>query len=78
MQTMSQELAAVEHGSPFATIQSQIISGYAGDGLTLNPCLGTVEQVGQLYFRPCNNSTRGQTTKIVANTFFPNCQTPLR
>jgi hypothetical protein len=28
------------------------------------------------YFRPNNNATRGQTGKIVANTFFPNCQTP--
>ena len=28
------------------------------------------------YFRPGNNATRGQTSKIVANTFFPNCQTP--
>jgi hypothetical protein len=26
------------------------------------------------YFRPNNNATRGQTSKIVANTFFPNCQ----
>jgi hypothetical protein len=25
------------------------------------------------YFRPNNNATRGQTSKIVANTFFPNC-----
>jgi hypothetical protein len=28
------------------------------------------------YFRPNNNATRGQTSKIVSNTFFPNCQTP--
>jgi hypothetical protein len=26
------------------------------------------------YFRPNTNATRGQTSKIVANTFFPNCQ----
>ncbi len=25
------------------------------------------------YFRPGNNATRGQTSKIVANTFFPEC-----
>jgi hypothetical protein len=30
------------------------------------------------YFRPGNNATRGQSSKIVANTFFPGCQTPLR
>ncbi len=27
-------------------------------------------------FRPQNNATRGQVSKIVANTFFPSCQTP--
>jgi hypothetical protein len=26
------------------------------------------------YFRPNNNATRGQTSKIVSNTFFPDCQ----
>jgi hypothetical protein len=30
------------------------------------------------YFRPNNNATRGQTSKIVANTFYPDCQTPAR
>ena len=30
------------------------------------------------YFRPGNNATRGQTSKIVANTFFPNCQADKR
>lgn len=30
------------------------------------------------YFRPNNPLTRGQTSKIVANTFFPDCQTPNR
>jgi streptogramin lyase len=30
------------------------------------------------YFRPYNNVTRGQASKIVANTFFPGCQTPER
>jgi hypothetical protein len=53
-----------------------VISGYAGDGVTANPCTAQVEQSGHLYFRPCNNATRGQTSKIVANTFFPNCETP--
>lgn len=30
------------------------------------------------YFRPFNNVTRGQASKIVANTFFPGCETPSR
>jgi hypothetical protein len=28
------------------------------------------------YFLPNNNATRGQTSKIVSNTFFPNCNPP--
>jgi hypothetical protein len=48
-----------------------IIGGYQ--------CGGPVEPCGSgnlPYFRPNGNATRGQTSKIVANTFFPNCQTP--
>ncbi len=44
------------------------------------PCGGPGEPCmppGNLpYFRPNNNATRGQTSKIVANTFFPDCQAP--
>lgn len=47
-----------------------IISGYACGGAG-EPCPGT-------YYRPGLNVTRGQTSKIVGNTFFPNCQTPAR
>jgi uncharacterized delta-60 repeat protein len=48
------------------------ISGYpcGGDG---EPC---VPPENRYYFRPANNVTRGQSSKIVANTFFPGCQTP--
>jgi hypothetical protein len=45
-----------------------IIGGYACGGGG-EPCPGT-------YFRPYSDVTRGQSAKIVANTFFPNCQTP--
>jgi len=41
------------------------------------PCGGPDEpcQPGNLpYFRPGNNATMGQTSKIVGNTFFPDCQ----
>ncbi|HEY0071215.1 MAG TPA: S-layer homology domain-containing protein [Chloroflexia bacterium] len=51
-----------------------IMSGYAcgGEG---EPC--NASGLGALpYFRPNNNATRGQVAKIVANTFFPDCQTP--
>jgi hypothetical protein len=49
-----------------------IMSGYACGGLG-EPC---VPPDNLPYFRPNNNATRGQTSKIVANTFFPDCQTP--
>jgi outer membrane protein assembly factor BamB len=41
------------------------------------PCGGENEPCGSgnlPYFRPYNDVTRGQASKIVANTFFPNCQ----
>ncbi|MEO8285003.1 MAG: S-layer homology domain-containing protein [Chloroflexota bacterium] len=50
-----------------------IINGY--------PCGSVGEPCGNgnlPYFRPNANATRGQTSKIVANTFYPNCQTPSR
>jgi hypothetical protein len=44
------------------------------------PCGGAGEPCvppGNLpYFRPNNNATRGQTSKIVSNTFFPGCDPP--
>jgi hypothetical protein len=46
------------------------ISGY--------PCGGAGEACGAgslPYFRPSNKVTRGQASKIVANTFFPGCST---
>jgi len=45
-----------------------VMSGY--------PCGGTGEPCGPgnlPYFRPAANATRGQTSKIVSNTFFPEC-----
>jgi hypothetical protein len=48
-----------------------IMGGYA--------CGGAGEPCGpgnKPYFRPNARATRGQTSKIVANTFYPNCQTP--
>ncbi len=43
-----------------------VINGYQCGG-SGEPCPGT-------YYRPGSNVTRGQTSKIVANTFYPNCQ----
>jgi hypothetical protein len=49
-----------------------LINGYPCGGAG-EPCVPP----GNLpYFRPNNNATRGQTSKIVSNAFFPACQTP--
>ncbi|HEX8219096.1 MAG TPA: S-layer homology domain-containing protein, partial [Chloroflexia bacterium] len=45
---------------------------------TSDPRSGPCDGSNRPYFRPSNNVTRGQAAKIVANTFFPNCQTPAR
>ncbi|HKP51659.1 MAG TPA: S-layer homology domain-containing protein [Chloroflexia bacterium] len=48
-----------------------IMGGYTcgGEG---EPC----DDENRPYFRPYNNVTRGQASKIVAGAFYPNCQTP--
>jgi hypothetical protein len=56
-----------------------VVSGYDCGGT--NPATGTAEPCdgqSRKYFRVNNNVTRGQTAKIVAETFFPNCVTPAR
>ena len=57
-----------------------IIDGYdCGTGY-INPCTGLLETCDQArlsYYRWCSNVTRGQTAKIVTNTFFPGGCAPL-
>jgi uncharacterized delta-60 repeat protein len=48
------------------------ITGYPCGGAG-EPC---VPPENRYYFRPNNQVTRGQSAKIVANAFFPGCQTP--
>jgi hypothetical protein len=50
-----------------------VMSGYdcGGEG---EPC----DNKNRPYFRPFNNVTRGQASKIVANTFIPACEAPSR
>ncbi len=50
-----------------------VMSGYPCGGVG-EPC---VPPGNRPYFRPFAQITRGQTSKIVANTFYPNCQTPV-
>jgi hypothetical protein len=71
-----QQFEDVLPGSTFYTYTYRlalhnIMSGY--------PCGGVGEPCGPTslpYFRPANSASRGQTTKIVANTFFPACTPP--
>jgi hypothetical protein len=49
-----------------------VMSGYVCGG----PGEACVPPGNRPYFRPANNVTRGQTSKIVGNTFFPGCFTP--
>jgi hypothetical protein len=54
---------------------------YAHGVITGYPCGGPGEPCdgqNRPYFRPFANVTRAQTAKIIANTFFPGCQTPAR
>ena len=44
-----------------------MINGYVGNGTFINPCTGLVETLNHLFFRPCNNVTRGQLAKIDSN-----------
>jgi hypothetical protein len=48
----------------------RIIGGYPCGG-PFEPCIAPDNRP---YYRPGNNVTRGQSAKILANTFFPNCQ----
>jgi hypothetical protein len=51
-----------------------VMGGYPCGG-EAEPCVPPADRP---YFRPGNPLTRGQTSKIVANTFFPGCNPPLR
>ncbi|HKP52338.1 MAG TPA: S-layer homology domain-containing protein [Chloroflexia bacterium] len=54
--------------------QLGVMSGYPCGTIPEEPC----DDASRPYFRPFANVTRGQASKIVANTFYPNCETPLR
>jgi hypothetical protein len=49
-----------------------VMSGYPCGTVPHEPC----DSENRPYFRWGNNVTRGQASKIVANTFFPGCETP--
>ena len=51
-----------------------VINGYPCGG-PYEPCVAPAYRP---YFRPYSRATRGQMSKIAAQAFFPNCQTPQR
>jgi endoglucanase len=69
--------ADVPEGSPFHLFVERLLLNRPGV-MGGYPCGGPSEPCihpgNRPYFRPSSNATRGQTSKIVANTFFPNCQ----
>ncbi len=75
-----QQFEDVPAGSTYYTytyrlVTRSIMAGYPCGPAPAGPCIPP----GNLpYFLPNKNATRGQTSKIVANTFYPDCQTPSR
>ncbi|HKP51842.1 MAG TPA: S-layer homology domain-containing protein [Chloroflexia bacterium] len=52
-----------------------VMTGYLCGTTEVEPC---VPPENRPYFRPYADVTRAQGSKIISNTFFPNCQTPQR
>jgi hypothetical protein len=75
-----QQFEDVAPGSTFYTytyrlVSREVMSGYPCGIVPSEPCVPP----GNLpYFRPNNNATRGQTSKIDAGTFFPDCNSTAR
>jgi len=72
-----QQFEDVPVGSTYYTytyrlVTRNVMQGYSCGG-SGEPC---IPPANLPYFRPNNNATRGQTSKIVGNTFFPDCSPP--
>ncbi len=74
-----QQFQDVPVGSAYYTYTYRLANRFIMGGY---PCGGADEPcvmpLTLPYFRPNNNATRGQTSKIVSNTFFPDCYYPAR
>ena len=76
---VTQSFEDVTPGSTFYTYTERLATRGVVQGYTCGGAGEPCNPPGNLpYFRPFNNATRGQTAKIVANTFFPECDTPVR
>jgi hypothetical protein len=73
-----QTFTDVEPGSTFWLYIERLLAN-RDDAIAGYPCGGPFEPCDsedRPYFRPNNGVTRGQASKIVANTFFPGCNPP--
>jgi N-acetylneuraminic acid mutarotase len=74
-----QTFTDVEPGSTFWLYIERLLANRP-DAIAGYPCGGPNEPCdseNRPYFRPNNGVTRGQASKIIANTFFPGCNPPL-
>src|SRR5262249_48728913 len=74
-QPSGQQFEDIAVGSTYYTFTFRLVSRDVMGGY---PCGGAGEPCGPNnlpYFRSDANATRGQTSKIIANTFYPDCQT---
>jgi hypothetical protein len=74
----SQIFEDVPPGSTFYDFVQRLASRGYMNGYPCGSPEPCVPPENRPYFRPNNNATRGQTSKIVANTFFPNCNPSIR
>jgi hypothetical protein len=73
---VGQQFEDVQIGSTYYTYTYRLVTHSVMSGY---PCGGAGEPCGPTnlpYFRPNDNASRGQTSKIVSNTFFPFCSIP--
>lgn len=64
----------VQPGSTFYDFVQRLASrGFVNGYLCAGPGEPCMPPTNRPYFRPNNNATRGQSSKIVSNTDFPNC-----
>ncbi|MGI8587934.1 MAG: PQQ-dependent sugar dehydrogenase [Chloroflexia bacterium] len=69
----SQLFTDVPPGSPFYIWVNQLARLGSASGYTCGGAGEPCDSQNRPYFRPNTPATRGQTSKIVSNTFFPNC-----
>ena len=75
---VGQTFEDVPVGSTFYTFTQRLTSRLIMEGYPCGNPEPCVPPPNRPYFRPNSNVTRGQAAKIVTNTFFPDCNFPVR